>query len=110
MDNNKAQEQPSQTGKDGQSQSQNQRTNDPTSLGKNPAEQSPDGDDTNTQAGEWQRPLTNQDEQKKRTNAGDSDSPLGENETEGDPGQERLKPYKNIGDDSEDVEKKTPTM
>jgi hypothetical protein len=35
---------------------------------------------------------------------------MGEEETEGDPGQERIKPYKNIGDDSEETEKKTPSM
>ena len=60
------------------------------------------------QAGEWRRPLTNQDESKQPTNAGDSDEkPVGDEESEGD---KRIEPYKNIGDDSEEVQKKTPSM
>lgn len=39
------------------------------------------------------KPVTNQDEQRKTTNAGDSDQPMGEQETEGDRRRYRVRPY-----------------
>lgn len=62
---------------------------------------------TQQQAGEWKRPLTNQDESKKETNVGKTGEGVGEEESEGD---KRIEPYKNIGDDSEEVQKNTPSM
>jgi hypothetical protein len=55
--------------------------------------------------------ITNQDEQRQVTNAGAGSNPMGEEETEGDrQREERLKPYKNVGDDSGETEKNSPTM
>ena len=61
-------------------------------------------------SGEWKRPLTtNQDEQRTPTNEGESsDTPVTEDEKEGDSNLKKIEPYKNIGDDSEEVEQKTP--
>jgi hypothetical protein len=109
MSKNKNQGQPDPGSRSGQSQDKNQNQNLEQS-GQNRAQQPEDSKQSGEQSGEWQRPLTNQDEQRKPTNAGSSDAPMGEEETEGDPGQERIKPYKNIGDDSEETEKKTPSM
>lgn len=39
------------------------------------------------------KPITNHDEQRKTTNAGDGGEPMGEQETEGDRRRYRLKPY-----------------
>jgi hypothetical protein len=39
------------------------------------------------------KPVTNQDEQRKTTNAGNSDEPMGEQETEGDRRRYRLRPH-----------------
>jgi hypothetical protein len=61
------------------------------------------------QTGEWPRPLTNQDEQRKTTNA--ETGPEGQNEDnqqESDSNLKQIDPYKNIGDDSKEVEKKSP--
>ena len=55
--------------------------------------------------------ITNQDQQRQVTNADNTGRPMGEEETEGDrQREERLKPYKNAGDDSGETEKKSPTM
>lgn len=63
------------------------------------------------QSGKSEQTITNQDQQRQATNAGDSNRPMGEEETEGDrQREERLKPYKNVGDDSGETDKKTPTM
>jgi hypothetical protein len=61
------------------------------------------------QTGEWPRPLTNQDEQRKTTNV--ETGPEGEienNQQESDSNLKRIDPYKNIGDDSKETEKKSP--
>jgi hypothetical protein len=61
------------------------------------------------QTGEWPRPLTNQDEQRKTTNA--ETGPEGEmtnKQQDSDSNLKRIEPYKNIGDDSKEVEKKSP--
>jgi hypothetical protein len=61
------------------------------------------------QTGEWPRPLTNQDEQRKTTNV--ETGPEGEIENkqqESDSNLKHIEPYKNIGDDSKEVEKKNP--
>jgi hypothetical protein len=61
------------------------------------------------QTGEWPRPLTNQDEQRKTTNV--ETGPEGEmtnKQQESDSNLKRIEPYKNIGDDSKEVEKKSP--
>jgi hypothetical protein len=112
MNKDKNQEGPNQERKGQSSKDQNEQQSRDRSSQQAQDRQAnnsqPQGEDT--QSGEWKRPLTNQDEQRKTTNAGNSDSPMGEEETEGDPGEERIKPYKNIGDDSEEVEKKTPSM
>jgi hypothetical protein len=102
---NESEKRQSQDRSSQQAQDRSQQTQDRQSDGSQPGTQGGE-----KQSGEWQRPLTNQDEQRKPTNAGNSDSPMGEEETEGDPGQERIKPYKNIGDDSKETEKKEPTM
>lgn len=63
------------------------------------------------QSGRSGQTITNQDEQRQATNSGDSSRPMGEEETEGDrQRQERLKPYTNVGDDSGETDKKSPTM
>jgi hypothetical protein len=63
------------------------------------------------QTGRSNQTITNQDEQRQATNAGSSDTPMGEEETEGDrQREEKLKPYKNVGEDSGETEKKSPVM
>jgi hypothetical protein len=112
-----------QQGKEKPGQGYHDRKNDPVAdnnptskQGKETAqslqERSNPSRSESSQAGEWKRPLTNQDEQQKPTNAGEGDDAgLTEEQTEGDRRQdERLRPYKNVGDDSEEVEKKTPSM
>ena len=118
MDKNKNQGQPGQEKKGGQP-NQQENLNKGQSQGSEPKDNNPSGKtgeqpqggqqpQGGEQAGEWKRPLTNQDEERQVTNAGKSDdNATGEEESEGD---QRIKPYKNIGDDSEEVEKKTPTM
>jgi hypothetical protein len=122
MDKNKKQGQSNpDKGNAGPKQGKHERKNDPVASQrpdpKNQRSQESQQDQDRAKgntgeapSGEWKRPLTNHDEQRKPTNAGNSGEPMGEEETEGDPGQERIKPYKNIGDDSEEVEKKTPSM
>ena len=133
MDNNKNKGQnPNQGGQQGQGR--HDKKNDPVASDNNPPAKSgqqdqgqersqsqpnqgqkerqgqESGREEGSQSGS-QRNITNQDQQRQPTNAGDSGQPMGEEETEGDRQQdERLKPYKNVGDDSEEVEKKTPTM
>ncbi len=69
------------------------------------------GNEAHGQSGELKRPITNQDQQRQTTNAGSNEPAMGEEETEGDRRQhERIEPYKNMGDDSKDIEKKKPTM
>lgn len=110
MDKNKNQGQVNpEKGKSGQESVNQGKRNEPVDNnptgGGSAQQQSQSG---SQQSAEWKRPLTNQDEQQETTNADKSDdSAIGEEESEGD---ERLKPYKNIGDDSEETEKKTPTM
>lgn len=122
MNKNKKQDEPNQN-RGGKSNPEQQQRG-PVSGSGNPSErgqsapdqqlpdrsQEPQNQSEQNSAGEWQRPVTNQDAQRKTTNAQGADQPMGEEETEGEPGQERIKPYKNIGDDSEEVEKKTPSM
>jgi hypothetical protein len=55
------------------------KLNDGTPLQENPAQREYENDPS----GEYRRPLTNQDEQQKATNAQDNNSPLGEKEAEG---------------------------
>jgi hypothetical protein len=115
MDKNKNQGQQGQEGRSGQSNTENRNVG--RAQGNEPRDNNPSGKDKSSdasqkssdtsKAGEWPRPLTNQDEQRKSTNVGGGNRGEGEEESEGD---ERIKPYKNIGDDSEEVEKKTPTM
>jgi hypothetical protein len=112
MDKNKNLGQPDQEKRQGQpNQQEHIRKNEPV-MDNNPSGKDKSSDRSQEQgqgqSGEWKRPLTNQDEERKSTNVGKTtDNPTGEEESEGD---ERLKPYKNVGDDSEEVEKKTPTM
>jgi hypothetical protein len=113
MDKNKNQGQQGQEERSGQSNTGNIGFN----QGNEPKDNNPTGKDKSSdasqksaespQSGELRKPLTNQDEQRKSTNIGGGNRGEGEEESEGD---ERIKPYKNIGDDSEEVEKKTPTM
>jgi hypothetical protein len=61
------------------------------------------------QNGEWPRPLTNQQEQQKTTNVDngpEGETTNGHQEESGN--LKRIEPYKNIGDDSEEIEKKNP--
>jgi hypothetical protein len=110
----------------GKGQGNQQRKNDPTAQsdkhtkqqsssspnqpGGQPRTQPDSAQNTSEQSGRSNQTITNQDEQHQVTNAG-SDKPMGEEETEGDrQREERLKPYKNVGDDSGETEKKSPTM
>jgi hypothetical protein len=113
MDKNKNQGSQRQDERSGQSNTGNLNVG---RSGNEPKDNNPSGKDkssdasqqsSGSQSGEWPRPLTNQDEQKKSTNIGGGNRGEGDEQSEGD---ERIKPYKNIGDDSEEVEKKTPTM
>ncbi|MFZ6008959.1 MAG: hypothetical protein ACOYXT_01330 [Bacteroidota bacterium] len=61
-------------------------------------------------AGEWKKPVVNEDEQRKATNTPSNTSVSGERSEEDDQSQKRVEPYKNIGDDSEETEKKEPVM
>ena len=64
-----------------------------------------------SQSSKSDKTVTNQDEQRQVTNSGSDSKPMGEEETEGDrQREERLKPYKNVGDDSGETDKKSPTM
>lgn len=130
MDKNKSQNQTGQ-GKQGQAQDQSgQRKNEPTAnvRGTEQGRQQQPGSKVNQQTGQQahqsesnqggssqtgksDQTITNQDEQRQATNSGTSNRPMGEEETEGDrQREERLKPYKNAGDDSGETEKKSPTM
>jgi hypothetical protein len=128
MDKNKSQK---QTGQGKQDQANAQRKNEPTAnaRGAEQGRQQQPGSNQNQQTGQQahrssadsaqsgssqtgksDQTITNQDEQRQVTNSGGS-KPLGEEETEGDrQREERLKPYKNAGDDSGETEKKSPTM
>lgn len=65
--------------------------------------------DTNAAIGHT-KPITNQDEQRRATNAGNSNDVMGEQEIEGDRWRnDRSRPYKN-GDDFINIQRKTPTM
>ena len=56
------------------------------------------------------KPITNQDEQRRATNAGNTNDVMGEQETEGDRWRiDRSRPYKN-SDDFMNIQRKTPTM
>ena len=113
MDKNKNQGQQGQEGQSGQSNTRGvgfQQGNEPKDnnpSGKDKSSDASQKSSESSQSGEWRRPLTNQDEERKSTNIGGGNRGEGEEESEGD---QRIKPYKNIGDDSEEVEKKTPTM
>ena len=133
MDKNKSDKQTGQ-GKHGQAQNHGnmQRKNEPTAntRGMEQGRQQQPGSKVNTQSGQQahrsssdtaqgassqtgksEQNITNQDEQRQVTNSGNSNKPMGEEETEGDRQRdERLKPYKNAGDDSGNTEKKSPTM
>lgn len=125
MEKNKNQKQPNMNPKDRKSGKQQENTNhgryerknDPVANQGSGSEKSQtdrsreQSQGNQQQSGEWKRPLTNQDEQRKPTNTGASnDTGLNEEEQEGDSSQERIKPYKNMGDDSKEVERKTPSM
>ena len=117
MDKNRNQRQPDPNKKGGSPNQENsgrrKPLNEPTAQ-QNKGNKSNQPQDSPTEknepAGEWRRPLTNQDEQRKTTNVQNNDNALSEEETEGEQHHERIKPYKNVGDDSEEVEKKTPSM
>jgi hypothetical protein len=102
--------QPDQGNRNSQPEQEGSKNRTSQQSGQNRSQQPQDAKHPGKESGEWQRPLTNQDEQRKPTNAGARDAPMEEEETEGDLGKERIKPYKNIGDDSEEVERKTPSM
>jgi hypothetical protein len=56
------------------------------------------------------KPITNQDEQRRATNAGNANDVMGEQETEGDRWRNnRSRPYIN-SDDFINIQRKTPTM
>jgi len=54
------------------------------------------------QSGQGQRVVTNQDEQRRATNTGNTGEVMGEEETEGDPSK-RIKPYKNLRSGTQDT-------
>ena len=133
MDKNRSDKQTG-LGKQGQAQDQGntQRKKEPTASGRHSDQdrhQQP-GSKTNQQTGQQahksssdsaqgntsqtsksDQNITNQDEQRQVTNSGSGSKPMGEEETEGDrQREERLKPYKNVGDDSGETDKKSPTM
>lgn len=64
---------------------------------------------TNT-ATDHAKPITNHDEQRRATNAGNTNDVMDEQETEGDRWRtDRSRPYKN-SDDFMNIQRKTPTM
>src|SRR5687767_8537629 len=64
-------------------QGKHERKNDPVAQQGSGTEQTP-GQSQSQQSGERQSPVTNQDEQRKTTNAGKADEPIGEKEKEGE--------------------------
>lgn len=129
MDNNKSLRQSGQ-GKQGQGQDLNpQRKSGPAGSHRKiqPGQQqpaSPLNQETGQQAQQRQtaqaenarssqssETITNQDQQRQATNAGDSNRPMGEEETEGDrQREEQLKPYITEGNDSAQTEKNSATV
>jgi hypothetical protein len=64
------------------------------------------------QTSEGKGPITNQDEQRQATNAGnDQEAPVNASQPAADRRhEERSQPYKNTGKDSEEIEEETTTM
>jgi hypothetical protein len=120
MENNKKNRQPA-SGKSGLKRDKQEdssrkfdRKNDPVAgqgsgSERAQSERQEDREKAIQQTGEWPRPLTNQDEQRKTTNV--ETGPEGEVENKQSDDESTIKkidPYKNMGDDSKEVEKKTP--